>query len=480
MAKPWIGPIKDNHEEDVTFMIKEYPLPEGIDAYILKGIKKGKGIKRTKAAAKAAGIAAVVLLTMFLGAVKVSPVFASYAENIPGLQYIARLITDDKGLQSAVDNEFIQKVDKSEEADKLVFTVKDIIADNANLIVFYSIENKGGYKWPGISKPEILDANGNKLKLSVSFGTAPTEDKVFEGKITFSLFNEKGKPPFVLPDNIIISTKIAVSKDSWNDNTEKTQSVQQARDSILEAPKDDLNVLAHEYRIPVTIDKSKFANTERNYALHQTIEVEGQKITFDNVKVCPTRMEIELAFAPENTMKIFSFEDLKVIDEQGREWSSSNSVNAVLTDDNHRTLFFQSNYFTSPKKLYITGNSIRALDKSALQVQVDLKNKKFIKTPDDKLVLSDIKLDDRKIAISHTLKNPSKGLCYNVFNSDGTDAGTNKLTRKESMVFSPNAKGIQESYDVFEGTSKITGPVTLTIYDYPNWIKGSFRVDIIK
>lgn len=475
MDHSWIGPIEKNYGKGVTFMIKDYPLPEGIDTYILKGIKKGRKIKRIKAISKITGISVAIMLVMFIGAIRVSPVFASYAENIPGFEYIVKLIKDDKGLQSAVENDFIQKVGKAEEADNIVFTVKDIIVDSANMIVFYSIENKSGYKWPSISDPKILDANGKDLEISVSYGSAPTDDMKFDGKIMFNLFKGKDKPTFVLPDNIIISTRISVSQDI------EANKPQKVNENVFETTKNNLNVLPHEYRIPITIDKSKFINKEKTFALNQTVEVEGQKITFDKVVIFPTRLEIDLTFASENTMKLFSFDDLKVIDEQGREWGSiTNGVTATLTDDNHRTLYFQSNYFTSPKKLYITGSSIRALHKDALQVLVDVETKKFIKTPDDKLTLTDIKLEDNKIAIFYNLNSFDLHRQYSVFTSDALDGNKNKLMHKTSGTSSISGKGIQECYDLYEGSTKIEGPVTLTIWDYPNWIKGTFRVDVIK
>ncbi|NJD01065.1 MAG: DUF4179 domain-containing protein [Ruminiclostridium sp.] len=475
MAVQRVGTTKKDYGKDMMIMIKEYPLPESIDSYILKGIKKGKRVKGAKAVSKFTGIAATVLIAVFIFAVRVSPVFASYASSVPGLEYIVKLITDDKGLQSAVDNAFIQKVDKSEEAENLIFTVKDIIADNTNLIVFYSIENKGGYKWPIIQAPKILDANGKDLGLSVLYGSSPTEDKVIEEKIVFNIPKEMLISGFVLSDNIIISTRVAVHE---KDASEKPK---QLIKSVFETGDSDIKILNHEFRIPVTINRAIFANIEKDYILNRTIDVGGQKITFDSIRICPTRLEMKISLAPENTMKIFYFEDLKVIDEEGREWGSIiNGISGTQDDDNHRTLYFQSNYFTSPSKLHITGNSMRALDKADLRVIVDLKNKKFIKAPDDKLTLTDIKYEDNKIAFFYKLETKNSNHSYNVFTTNAFDSNMVELNSVSSGDSTADEHGIQEGNMVFEYTSPLSGPITFTLTDYPNSISSPFRIDVIK
>lgn len=511
MDLPWIGSIEKNNGKGVNLMIEEYQLPENIDNYIHLGVKKAKRIKKARKISKITSMVAVCLIITLVGAIRISPVFASYAENIPILDYLVKIINDDKGLLSAVQNDFIQKVDKSAEDENIKFTVKDIIVDNANMIVFYSIENKGGYKWPHLANPKLTDAQGKDLEVSVHHGYGPTEEKIYEGRIDYIFVKEKGKPEFVVPDTVIISTTIAYHHNSENEavkykpvelsNTAHENTIgdlkQNSGDSqksppagassygsdAFDAPNKDISVLSHKYQVPVTIDKSKFKSMVKTYEIAQTVTVENQKITFDKVNIYPTRLEIDLAFAPENTMKIFSFEDLKVIDEQGRAWGTiTNGITASLTDDNHRTLYFQSNYFTTPKKLYITGSRIRALDKDKLEVTLDLEGKKFLKVPNDKLTLANVKLEDKKLLVSYNLKSGviDEKRSYNIFTFSALDSNKNKLEGKTGGSSSADNEGVQNGYNAYTSSTSIKDPVTLTIEDYPNWIESPFRIDVIK
>lgn len=119
-------------------MISNEHLPKDIDSYIINGIEKANKKKRGIRIRRGAGIASILTLVVFFSMIRMSPAFASYISAIPGMDYIVDLIQWNKGLQSAVDNEFIQNINVSDEHQGIVFTVNDIIVDNTSMVVFYS------------------------------------------------------------------------------------------------------------------------------------------------------------------------------------------------------------------------------------------------------------------------------------------------------------------------------------------------------
>jgi Family of unknown function (DUF5643)/Domain of unknown function (DUF4179) len=461
-------------------MFREIQIPDNIDEYVLYGIKKATRLKRRATVRKWSGLAVFVLLTIFVGAVRVSPVFASYAAKIPGLEYIVDLISYDKGLQAAVDNEFVQHVGASSEAEGIVFTVKDIIVDNTSMVMFCSIENKGGWKWPQVRDVKLQDEQGRNLEVSYSSGFTPTEKLLYEEKIVFYFHEDREGKRVELPDRIYIAAKMAVSKEHGSEDGKPVQADVRTVGDTMSGPASE-RVLNSLWKVAVSIDKSKFKDMEETYDLHNTVTVEGQKITFEKLIVYPTRVCIDITFDPANTKKIFAFEDLALTDEKGEQWKSiSNGVTASLTGEDSIRLYFQSNYFSSPSELYLAGSRMRALDKDKLEVIVDPVNEKLLKAPDDRIALKDVWNGEGTLVlrVDFTNEQMDRSMGYSLLHYEAKDAGGKKLDLFESGMGTANEHGIDEQFYKYKYSGKLDGPLYFLISDYPERIQEAFKVRI--
>lgn len=114
----------------------DIPIPAEIDVYIHRGLAQGIKVQKAGRFRKWSILAACFLLVIFLTSVRVSPAVAAAIQRIPGLGYIVELINYDKGLQSAVENDFIQPLGLSDEHENVVFTVDGIIMDESSLVIF--------------------------------------------------------------------------------------------------------------------------------------------------------------------------------------------------------------------------------------------------------------------------------------------------------------------------------------------------------
>ncbi|KJS50915.1 DUF4179 domain-containing protein [Desulfosporosinus sp. BICA1-9] len=101
--------FKCEHDELVLAKPRatEMPIPTDLNDYIRKGLAQGIKSQKTWKFRKWSTLVACFILATFITAARVSPVVAAVLHQIPGLGYIVELINYDKGLQSAVENEFI-------------------------------------------------------------------------------------------------------------------------------------------------------------------------------------------------------------------------------------------------------------------------------------------------------------------------------------------------------------------------------------
>jgi hypothetical protein len=444
--------------------INNTPKPDCIDEYIKNGIRLAQTKKKKTKAKRLANVAVLVVFLILSASIRISPVFASYISKVPGLQYLVTLINFDKGIKDAVDNDFIQSINMSQEHEGLVFTIKDMIIDNSKAILFYSIENKANHKFVNIAEIKLKDKNGKDVIACSTMDLFVNQDiskqKELVGKVEFSFNNEET----ILPDTLFI--EVLLEDEDIND-----------------APisHDKRNILASTWKFNTPIDKEKFETMKKIYTLNEKIEVEGQKILFKTVTITPTLIAAEIEYDNNNSKKILGYDDITFINEKGEKWATiSSGVSGSRKDENHETLFFQSNYFTSPKELYIKGSSIKALDKDKLKVIVDIDKKLLLNPPDDKLTLKSVTDINGEISLQFGLLKDEildKDRGYSVFQSIFKDSDGNMFDNNSLsvMLTGNNKQGIVYT---IPSKSKYKNPIYLTIDSYPSRIKGDFKVKI--
>lgn len=449
-------------ENDETYGIKDninnMPVPSDIDQYIINGIKKGKTRKRFDKIKRLCETTAAALLISFITLSRFSPGFAAYCSKVPGLQYIIKLVNYDKGVKAIVKNNFIQHIGLSDEHEKLVFSVNDIIIDNTKAFIFYSVEDKGNHRFIGIDEASFKDKAGNIIPACINYSTMGkdmSKEKKIDGEIELN-YDER----VLIPENIYMNVKLEES-----DNNDNRSAVK----------------LPSEWNIIIPVDVKKFEGMKKTYILNKKVTIENQNILFKKVTIMPTQIAVEVECDKNNTKKILHFDDIKIEDEKGETYGSiENGVTGTFKDEYSQVLYFQSNYFTNPEELYITGSSIRALDKDKLTAILDIKNKKLLKSPDDKLQLSSISNYNGNINVTFNLKkdkNLDSKHYYFVFKHPITDSNGKEI---KGTIGSTNGEdeGTNTIILSFPSSSKFKNPLYLTIEDYPSRINGCFKVKI--
>lgn len=451
-------------------------IPSTVDEAIKRGLTHGIEKQRSQRIRKLSTLVACFILVIFITSIRVSPAFAAALHQIPGLGYIVELIHFDKGLQSAVDNDFLQPIGISDEHENIIFTVDGIIIDESSLAIFYTLENKRGYGEVGLSEVRIYDEQGNPLVASIGYGSSANPDQDGDGKIQAQI-GVYFVDPITIPDRIGLSVKLREQNPHGVQNPAKPVD---PIDTSIQQPTIALN-LSSTWKINIPVDKDRFAGMKTVYELNQSVIVEGQKITFETVTVYPTRMALNVAYDSDNSKRIFAFDDLTLVNEKGEEWGRiMNGVSGSKLDENHEILYFQSHYFTQPKKLFLQGKSIRTLDKEDTKVTLDLEAERILAGPPN-------------LTLDKVLKNPTgviKELQFKIKNNPDYDENRSysifafHFNDANGESFDTGGQGA--SNDKFEQILTVSlpenkryqSPITFELTDYPSRIFGEINIQI--
>lgn len=434
--------------EEMKAELNDINIPDQIDLYIKQGIlnSKKKRVSRLRPFGRIALIAACLLLTM-LGSIRFSPTVAAYVGQLPFFDSIVKLVTNDKGLKLALDNDFIQPLGVSDKHDGVTFTIDAVTADESRILLFYSMEDKVTSRELVLEGLSFKNEKGeNWSNFSVSYGSGE------DGIIDLSLGQGQ-----TLPESLQVEVQLAEIVRNMEESEAK-------------------EVLTHTWEVGVPLDKEKLASMKEVHHINEEVVVEGQKINFNKMTVYPTRIALEIEFDPTNKKKIFSFEDLTLVDEKGDSFSTiANGTLATHLSEHKIILYFQSNYFTKPENIFIEGSTFGALDKEKLEVEVDLSEEKLLKAPDERLTLTNIDKSKEGMMLEFNLKREGEKH-YGVFSSIYKDA----LGKEYHSAMSSQGGGPDGNYQLqyYLEDAEYTNPVILSIDHYPAYIKSKVKIKV--
>ncbi|WP_426347951.1 DUF4179 domain-containing protein [Alloiococcus sp. CFN-8] len=459
-----IGPLG---EEDIENLLEEaelIELPGNIDEYIAKGVNKGRKILFRKRIRLASTLAAAFACIFFISMIYISPAFAEGVSKIPGLNYIVELVYRDKGLKAAVEQNFVINVNESVEKQGIKITIKDVIIDTSRAEIYYEIVNESQYDSISIEEVKFRDGEGNKLK-EYAFGhdgmpIGLTKDGEYVRSLSILFSGDID----AIPEIMKISIELKQQKEF--------QGGEKGEKIVLEGSWD--------FSFP--IDTERLKDMVHEYTINKKVVVEGQEIIFKKARITPIQTTLYIEYAESNTKKIFSFEDLELVDEDGAVWRTVEGWSGSRGDDNHQTINLESDYFKDPKELYIRGSSIRAMDKDKLTVILDVENEKVIKSPDESFNFTVDEFTEDSLTISYRYKDSkeddSGGLSFQ------WDAVDSRGVVYRSTSSSSYGGSTVDNVRVKSGSITLAidkdfvGPISLELDDYPARINEEFTVRI--
>lgn len=430
---------------NMTEEFNDVQVPDQVNHYIWQGIDRARREQKKKRRWLYSTMAVAAAILLFFSSIKISPAFASYVNKIPGLGYVVQLIQGDRGLEAAINNHFMQKLNLTQTKNGTTLTIDSMIADQNQMILFYTVHRADTSLNINMQKEKITNDKGESV----------------EGSMTYDYSgNSKGKT--IIHDRMTV----AFNKKQLTNPLHLNMTLASTK---------------WDFTIPFNIDKYK--KMKKVYPLNQTVTMDGQKMTFDKVTVYPTRVAIHVKFDPNNTKQILDFEDLRLVGPNDNTWASvSNGISASILSENEWIVYLQSNYFSNPKSLYLKLSSARTINKNERQVVIDLNKKKILKEPSDgRLTLSNVKKQKNGLFIDFAFKRPKidqqRHYRYSLFKWDFKDA-TGKTYSFHSVGTSQEGKSQTIHHILQLPLNNYKSPITFTINDYPTRIHGNVSIKL--
>ncbi|MEK4074444.1 DUF4179 domain-containing protein [Paenibacillus sp. FSL R5-0486] len=427
----------DTLEERLNARKTEYetmPVPDSA-AYqaVQSGIRQAARKRKSRLRWYMSSISAAAFILLFTGCIRVSPAFASFVEQLPGMEGIVSMIRQDKGLMMAIDKSLLQQVGVTDEHDGTSLTVEGIITDESRMVIFYTMK---GMKDPKKFNYDIdlLDENGKKLPVAFSYSSLnpASESGIYEDKIDISFI--ESLPPQEL--TVVFKERGKEPNNKW--------------------------------KVTFPVDHSLTKGMKKIIPVNQTMTVDGQRIHVKQAILYPTRLVLDIEYDRNNTKTIFNIRDLHLVDEQGRAWRTDSSS----ISGSGSSVFFESMYFSTPKKLTLQGSGLSAVDKEELVISIDPSSGEIQGGPSSlKLLKSTVQGKNLILEFSIAdAQNATSGLSFtNIEDSKGNPFDINEVGWSPSVF---------EARVVIKNGAAAKGNLTMEIFSYPDQIRAPFSIKI--
>lgn len=416
------------------------PVPDTATSQAVQaGIRQASRKRKTRLRWLTSSISAAALILLFTGCIRVSPAFASFVEQLPGMEGVVSLIRQDKGLMMAIDQSLLQKVGITDEHDGGSVTVEGIITDESRMVIFYKMKGMKNTEQFNYDI-DLLDEDGKDLPVGFGYSTiySDSDDQVYENYIDV-IFTDEAAPPDVL-------TVVFKSRDKANPGV---------------------------WKVTMSVDKNLTKGMKKVIPVNETLVVDGQRIQVKQAIMYPTRLVLDVQLDPNNSKKIFGLSDLQLVDEQGRAWRTDTSIG-----EDTRSIYFESMYFSKPQKLTLQGSGFSGLDKKELDFSLDLKTREIMGGPSGLQMLGS-KVEGKDLIIDFSVPDSMENSFVLGF-SKLTDS-TGKSYQTPGSSWSPGYGKDQDHTTVsitIENGAKLQGELQIKMATYPSKIKSPFSLEI--
>jgi len=335
--------------EQEASMTGEFQLDEAFRQGVEQGRRREAGRRRRRIGWRMA-VAAASMLVLLTGFARISPAFAALLKEIPGMSGFVELISSDPSLTSALDNEYIQPVNRSDERNGYRLTVSGIIADSQRMVVLYSTEGGAEHSKQSFADFKLTDGEGNDIEAMIT---------------TSHVFPDSNQPPSNGPVQDYIDVQLGPG-------VEMPQTV----NFRLKMGPEWLGVT-------FDVDHSRFAELEETISIQKEIAVGGQRVTVTEATITPLQVSVAFESDPANDKRLIDFIDLELVDEQGRTYSTPAGIGDL---DNKLTRHFHSSYFHKPKELTLRAKGVFLSDRG-LKLVINTDTGELLEAPDGRLKL---------------------------------------------------------------------------------------------
>ncbi|MFA6939810.1 MAG: DUF4179 domain-containing protein [Clostridiaceae bacterium] len=314
-------------------------IPESLEFHINKQIKRKN---RNKLIFKLSSIAASLVIAFVIG-VNASPALADEISRIPGLAPLVELVRFDKGLKSAAENGYVQKVSETREDKGIKITVNNLIFDNKKMVIDYSIEGKELLNFRNF---DITDKDGKRLKASQRWGNFIDDNNNNRGTIEITMAEGEKFP------EAINFTVVSLEKGLDHEKTE---------------------VINGNWAFSIILDKELVKDKGKIVNCNKAYSVGNYNFEIENIRMYPTITYVRVKLDPD--YKFNAFKEPYLMDDKGIKY---NLIGWSTINDSLIDMQFESGYFNKTKEIYFKASGVYFMTKEDKYLSIDLENKKII------------------------------------------------------------------------------------------------------
>ena len=277
---------------------------------------------------------------------------------------LAAAVALSPSLKAAVENDFVQVVDREQTENGITFRLEYLILDTMQINFFYTVSG-GDYDRYHVY-PSITGPDGEKLE-----GYSIVSSETTAGDL--GDFNVNYADDLQVPEALRLTCAVTARQEDRDGSAVAPDS------SIWDEPEParEPEVVAT-FTFDLELD-DRFTVPGETIPLDQWVEVDGQRLLLRELVVNPTHARLAVSSDPDNTAWLAGL-DFYLEDEKGNRYEagsrSSGSGRLVSSGEDGTNdvihYYLESSFFRAPRRLtlYITG--ARWLDKDKEWVTVDL------------------------------------------------------------------------------------------------------------
>lgn len=409
----------DNRKIINKFIDKPFEYPDELSD-VEQRLKKRIMKEHRKKTAVYSSISSAAAILIFVVLVNTSTAFASAVSNVPIIGKLIEYIKFDKGLCSAVKNDYMDEVMLTSFDGHQKLLLPYVIADEHNLVLFFKLPhefNQLENQWAGINLKDMRDRSTGKKVDGFSYSTSNLSldlRKQNDGLIMHRYHFSEG----TLPKSIDIDVELEL----------KTVEDQVYYESQEEAENSHENTKEKIGTFNFKIDFNNFAKPI-TYEINESHTIMGQKFTIEKMKVYPTGTEVMFKFSDENDSFIKGLE-LEVEQDKVKVLKGSDGLSASYDEKNScMSVYIESNYFEKQDEQKLVISGVRLIKKDEEYITVDLDSKTI--TPNiTNLELKEVIRKGNKADLVFKTETSNGEIC-GLFSHSYKDADGNKYDFKE-------------------------------------------------
>ena len=320
----------DRKQEYDTLMQELRHTPPALEGTLDRALARRQARRRRLRPLRSLAAAAAVFVLL----VNVSTPFAQACSNIPILGWLAQAVCFSHSLSSAVEHDWVQKVDQTQRDSGYTLTLENLIVDQKQIHLFYTLA------W---------------------------EDPACEYAMVYVDSERLSPRPSVLSDSV------NVPQDAGHIVLDyREEQVPDRLDLDLTVRTNGDGSPAARFRFQITLDPSLTA-VGQILPVEQWVELDGQQICVDRLEIYPTHARLMLRDSPDNTARLVSLL-CRLEDETGRQYEREGGLSGFSDPDTGflTELRLASPYFQQPERLTLRITGAVWQDPEEAEVTVDL------------------------------------------------------------------------------------------------------------